>query len=201
MSNVGSESKFTLATTGFTLLETVVALSVILAVVVGPVTLITKGIFNFVATKNKLVAANLAQEGIELIRLVRDNNVICDFLNGSAGWAWNRDPEGGNLTNTSREVDANSSKTINCGAASLSTPRLPLYSGQPLRFNTSTGFYGYGGDQETVFVRKVDIRVPPDNPDSGIPASDQMDIISTITWNEHGTPKSLVVRERIYNWR
>lgn len=186
---------------GFTLLETVVALAIITAAVVGPVTLVTRGIFSFGPSKNKLIAANLAQEGLELVREVRDNNVLCDFLNGPAQWAWNRDPEGGNLTNTTREVDANSLLSISCGPASVNTPRLPIFSGQPLRFDPATGLYGYSGTQTTSFVRRLDIRTPPENQDSDIPSSSQMDVISTVSWSERGVNKSIVLRERLYEWR
>src|SRR3989344_8747359 len=61
---------------GFTLLETVVALGLIFSAMVGPVTLATRGIFFAKFSKNKLVAANLAQEGIELIRKMRDDNAL-----------------------------------------------------------------------------------------------------------------------------
>src|SRR3989344_4359334 len=73
---------------GFTLLETIVALAVITAVVVGPVVLITSGLISFGFAKNKLIALNLAQEGLELIRAVRENNILCDEIEGGNNWDW-----------------------------------------------------------------------------------------------------------------
>src|SRR3989344_1181853 len=53
-----------LASAGFTLIETIVALAVITSAIVGPFTLATKGILHVSFAKNKLVAANLSQEGV-----------------------------------------------------------------------------------------------------------------------------------------
>ncbi len=186
---------------GFTLIETVVALSVLLAALTGPVALITRGVLSFSFSKNKLVAVNLAQEGIELMRLVREDNIICDILNGPAAWNWNRDPEGGNLTRTAREADALSSVTLTCGSSSISVPRLPVFTNQPLRLNAATGIYSYGAGDETIFRRKIEINVPPDEPDGDIPSSDQMDLIVTVEWNERGISRNVTLRERLYNWR
>lgn len=191
------------------MIETLVALAVILAATVGPVSLITSSLADFSFSKNKLVAANLAQEGIELVRAIRETNVICDTLNGATIWPWNENPElpnppGGNpFSNTTAGVAVDLTTTTNCGAggASIVVPILSTSCSQKLRFDPSTGIYGNSGPQESAFSRCVSIRVPSASPDSGISASDQMDIVSTVTWNEKGNSKSLVLQERLYNWR
>lgn len=185
---------------GFTLLETMVALAVITAAVVGPVSLITKGIFDFSFAKNKIIAANLAQEGMELVRAVRDNNILCDSINGSVVWEWNRDPGGGLLSSTAREISADSVTTIACGSSSITTPRLPLFTSQKLKFNSASGLYGYSGE-DTIFTRKVEMVLPPQGPDQSIATSDQMDIIVTVDWIERDIARNIVLRERLYNWK
>lgn len=186
---------------GFTLLETMVALAVLMAAIVGPVSLVTRGILDFSFAKNKTIAANLAQEGIELIRTVRDNNIMCDLLNGPAAtWEWNRDPEGGLLASASREVAADAAVPITCSTIIINTPRLALYTGQTIKFNSSSGLYGYSGE-DTLFTRRVDIKSPPDSPDAGITASDQMDVISSVRWMERGLAREMILRERLYNWK
>ncbi len=195
--------------TGFTLLETLIALSVILAAVVGPVSLITKGLADFSFSKNKLIAANLAQEGIELVRSIRENNVICDSLNGAVAWPWNEDPEppnppGGNtFTNLTAGVAIDRVTTINCGVGEvfITVPILSSSCSEKLRYDPATGLYGYTGAQETIFSRCVTIRVPPESPDAGIDAGEQMDIVSVVQWDEKQLQKSLILRERLYNWR
>jgi len=62
--------------TGFTLLETLVAISILVTAIVGPLTLAATTIRSQQVAKDNLVAANLAQEGVELIRNYRSNNVL-----------------------------------------------------------------------------------------------------------------------------
>ena len=195
---------------GFNLVETLVALALIVAATVGPVSLITRGLADFSFSKNKLVAANLAQEGIELVRAVRETNVICDVLNGPTIWPWNENPEAPNPPsgNTFSTVNAGVAvdlvTTIDCnigGGIAITVPILSASCSERLRFDPTTGIYGNGGPQVTAFSRCVSIQVPAGSPDSGIPAGDQMDITSTVTWNERGMEKTLALRERLYNWR
>jgi len=189
---------------GFTLLETIVALAVIMAAVVGPVALITRGIFSASFSKNKLIATNLAQEGIELVRTVRDNNVLCDTTNGTTTWEWNRNPGGGFITDGYYAVYVNAVTAIqrsNCNTlADIPTPLLSPTSaeGEVVRFDGQV--YGNSG-VPTIFRRGVFVDFSPATPDSGIPAQDQLDIISRVTWNEKGIPRNIELRERLYNWR
>lgn len=61
---------------GFTLLETLVAISILVTAIVGPLTLAAQTIRSQQVAKDNLIAANLAQEGIELVRNYRSNNVL-----------------------------------------------------------------------------------------------------------------------------
>lgn len=191
-------------------METIVALGVILAATAGPVALITRGITDFSFSKNKLIAANLAQEGVELVRAVRENNVICDALNGATVWPWNEDPEppnppgsGNPFSSITAGVAVDQTTTVTCGipGVAISVPILSSSCATPLRFDPATGIYGYAGPQETQFKRCVSIKVSPDSPDSAVPSGDQMDITSRVEWQERRISRELILRERLYNWR
>lgn len=192
--------------TGFTLIETLIALALILMALVGPVSLIIRGIYSFSSSKSKVIAVNLAQEGIELVRLIRENNVACDSVNGAASWSWSRNsfpPAGpGTTMNGTFGVDIQSFTDIHCptGSQNISTPQLSASCANPLRFNPSTGTYSYSGGNPTTFFRCVEIKSPPDSPDTDIPVDEQMDVISTITWTERGSARILSLRERLYHW-
>lgn len=191
---------------GFTMLETLIALGVILAAATGPVSLITRGLADFSFSKNKLVALNLAQEGIELARSVRDNNVICDTLNGAADWQWNKNPGPGTqstFSNITAGVAVDRVTTIDCGVGGVSivVPILSASCSENLRYNSSTGIYGYAGDRETIFSRCVTLDVSTGLPQEGIPAADRMNITSTVRWNERQIQKVLTLSESLYNWR
>lgn len=59
---------------GFTLVEALVAL-VVLTVALGPALVLTSNVSSTAAAvKNNLIAANLAQEGVEVVRGIRDTN-------------------------------------------------------------------------------------------------------------------------------
>lgn len=59
---------------GFTLLETIVAISVLMLGVVGPLSLIQRNLKASRSASDRLVASFLAQEGIEAVRSVIANN-------------------------------------------------------------------------------------------------------------------------------
>lgn len=65
---------------GFTLIEALVAL-VLIAIATGPVLILATSAVNVSSRiEHNLIASNLAQEGIEVVRNIRDTN----WLNGSA---------------------------------------------------------------------------------------------------------------------
>lgn len=215
---------------GFTLIETLVALSVMLAAVVGPVALISRGIINTASAKNKLIALNLAQEGIELVRLVRENNVLCDSLNEAAIWEWDEDPDppnpdpdpappnfGNSIQKNQNFIvnvnpsDATSFTSIDCSSLLTSippifTPRLPSAGGTPppLQFDSATGFYQYSSGPNSIFRRSV-VLLNPAPPDPQINCTVglkcYMDVESTVTWTERGIQKTVTLKERLFDWR
>jgi len=119
---------------GFTLIETMVALGVLVFVLTGMVSLIIANITSAKNIEKNLIAGNLAQEALEVVRSMRDNdwlegNGFGDFLpvNGDYSVQWDD-------TDLSRGL-----------------------SDQPLNFNESTGIYSYGDGSPTIYKRKVSI--------------------------------------------
>lgn len=168
---------------GFTLLETVVALGVILSAIAGPYSLAVTGIINAGASKNKLAAINLAQEGIELVRKIRDDNALL-IAAGTLGT--NRWDDG--ITSGDWEIDA------------VQGTLLP-YSGQPLKFDPAIELYQLNSGTPSIFTRRVTIDNPHAPPTLGIPASDQILVRSTVSWSDKTAVKSVSLEEVIYNWQ
>ena len=202
---------------GFTLIETIVAFAVLFGALVGPIALITHGLSKARTSQNVLVAANLAQEGLELVRAVRENNNLCDILNQQTAYQWNNNPAGaaplGTGSNNLYTFNIASTSQINCkppGGSDIlvTTPEPtedPDCATKPLKLDTNQR-YAYSGTP-TPFARCITICVPPNaspcnaTNDSDIPASDQMEIITTMSWKEFDQPRSFILRERLYNWR
>jgi len=188
---------------GFTVLETLVAVSVLLVGVVGPISLIVQALSSTSFSRNHIVAYNLAQEGIELMRAVRDDMALCTAL-GAADFT-----NLGSLTPGYFKFDALLSTTISCGGTNMNVPK-PIQSiastcDTPLHING--GVYTYTGGTVTAFSRCVLVCSPPDAApclaasDSDIPGADQIEIISKVSWEERGVLKNILLRDRLYNWK
>ncbi len=65
---------------GFTLLEALVAVSILMVAVVAPITIAQKGLSSAVYTKNQMIASYLAQDAIEYIKNVRDGNILLNKI-------------------------------------------------------------------------------------------------------------------------
>ena len=64
---------------GFTLVETLVAITVLLLVIIGPMTIAQKGIQNAYYAKDQVTAVFLAQEAVEGIRQLRDEKGLAAY--------------------------------------------------------------------------------------------------------------------------
>lgn len=200
---------------GFTMIETVIAFGVLVAAILGPVTLVAFSLAQAQSSQNKLIATNLGQEGLELVRAIRENNVICTAFDPTV--TWNTDPTGDlplGESNKRFTVDANDRVTaptepyaVRCG---FSTPR-PIVDTtcdtRPLNLNAN-GVYTYGAGTPTPFQRCITICVPPSSgPCNGTDdpvvatTTDQMEVISKVFWTDRGLQRSVEFGERLYNWK
>lgn len=207
--------------TGITIIETVAAIGVILSVTVGAFALIIAGTARSSTIKNRLVALNLAQEGIEIIRSFRDGNVItkCKRSDGTPDWRGVVD-----TTPPCLSIDLNDSsgafyeidkKSMVNGAAVITPPRKLKFC--PTSGYADYGFYVYscaGGDPaayDSPFARQITISTPanelicvttcPPDAEVIIPSRDRMNVAVTVLWRERGIDYSVVQSEIMYNWR
>ena len=116
---------------GFTLVEALVTL-VVLSIALGPALVLTTNINNTaVVVKNNLIAANLAQEGVEVIRGIRDTN----WFNGAAFDT--------GLADGTYRVEWNSDTLLALGA------------NPPIK--EDNGLYNYSTGNDTIFQRTISI--------------------------------------------
>src|SRR3989344_4188983 len=132
---------------GFTIVESLVAIAILVLVITGTASAIQTGISSYIFSKNQIIAFYLAQEGYEQVRNIRDENGII-----SQQW----------LTSLS----VNSSDPCYFGNACIVDPldpggvlveRCSAPGNCPvLRQNTSTGFFGYDSSwSATIFRREI----------------------------------------------
>ena len=117
---------------GFTLIETIVAVGVILIGLVSALTLITNSLFYVSNISDRLIAANLTAEGLEVVKNIRDNNWLQSL-------SWNN-----GLANGDYQVSYNS------------TALLP-YSGIPLLLDSGSGIYSYASGSASPYTRRISI--------------------------------------------
>ena len=78
------------ASHGFTLVETLVAITVLLLVIVGPISAAQKGIQRAYYANEQLSAVFIAQQSIEAVRQLRDNQALEAWEDRSSDtWDWN----------------------------------------------------------------------------------------------------------------
>lgn len=68
---------------GFTLIETLVAISLLSVAIVAPMTLVSQSLKSAYYARDQVTAYNLAQEGIEAVRAIRDGNILVNALTGA----------------------------------------------------------------------------------------------------------------------
>ncbi|MEI6529747.1 MAG: prepilin-type N-terminal cleavage/methylation domain-containing protein [Candidatus Falkowbacteria bacterium] len=155
----------------FSLIEVITVLFVISLGMIGVLSLIVQNIQSQSLNKDTLIAYQLAQEGVELIRQVRDTN-------WHEGRAWNA-----NLGYGDYYMDYTDSAPINAPTKSYGNLRQDangMYLDNPLSTFTGIDFY-----------RIISIK----------DQSPGMLVISTIYWSDHGRNYNYSLEAVLYDWR
>jgi len=169
------------ASAGFTLLETLVALSVILTALSGIMLLASQSLHISGLLRNKIIAAQLAQEGIELARNIRDNNV---HQGNGIVWDDGLCQSGGGGYPCDREISCNPG---DCSSPLGAAVQFSPFSNRSLLLSPS-GFYDYASGSNTGFVRKINFSQL---------SSFEIKYTITITWADG----SMSVSGSLLDWR
>lgn len=170
---------------GFTLVETMVAIAILAVALVGPFVAIRTSLIASYIARDELIASSLAQEGMEYIRSVRDNN----YLNGrtwmdglsnyscyiSAADYCILDPRLGDLHTTPSAMQQ---------AGTVPSAITPLYL-------TTGGIYTYGSGTATSFRRYVQL--------TSVNAH-EVRVTVTVQWTTSGQTYSVVVTDSLQDW-
>ncbi|MFT5832136.1 MAG: prepilin-type N-terminal cleavage/methylation domain-containing protein [Candidatus Paceibacteria bacterium] len=173
------------AQSGFSLVETLVAITILLIVITGPLTLVSNSARSTNFANDQVMAYFLAQEGLEIVQSVRDNFLIPRFdIPPASGNAWN------DFTSTSNSnVLRNCFSTAGCGLdqATNASGAVRQYncsdvSNCRLHFNgadnqRSAYTHDSGVDTESRYTRVITM----DEVSTG-----QVEVVSTVTWSSDG---------------
>lgn len=169
---------------GFTLIETLVAITILLLSIVGPMSIGATGIKSTAYARDQITAFYIGQEGVELIRSIRDDNAL-----NARPWNSNIDASCANASGCG--IDVNTMVFRDC-AVSTNCNIYYEPNGQ-LPNNTQRGFYQHTATaQPTIYNRSIKISQDGLNPS-------EYTIDVTVTWLNQGVPKTLVVRSRMFD--
>lgn len=157
---------------GFTLVETLVALSVLIFAVTGPLTLASFAIRSSGYSQNQIIAFYLAQEALEYVKNKRDNNALSG-ANWLSGMTSCRSANG-------CAVDAQNDDIEVCPSQ---CPKI--------KYDSATGFYNQQNGSDTIFSRKVKLDKISNYEEK---------VTITLSWQERLIPRSFSIEENIFDW-
>jgi len=173
---------------GFTLVETMVAVSIVTISIVGPLYSLQKGVIASYTARDRLIASALAQEGLEYAHSIRDANYLYNISNPSSlrSWFYGMNGAGGTANCTggvSCIVDATQSTVSVCSGTC------------PVMKLSTTGLYNQSvissSNIATRFTRTV--RLTSLN-------AREMKVTVLVTWVTGGSSYSVEIAEIMQDW-
>ena len=165
---------------GFTILEILITIFIITIGLLATLAAINKTLNVTSDYSKKLSALALAQEGVEIVRNIRDSNFIKQ-QRGVPGTLWDQ-----------------GFSVIGEYEADYLSQELSFYTGRYLKINNE-GFYFYSSSPypDTIFQRKIIIKeIDPLNPDPN-----SLEVKVEVYWLEEGSIKTTAANEYLYNWQ
>lgn len=159
---------------GFTLVETLIAISILLIAVVGPISLIGDALHKLYYAKDQMIAINLAQEGIEVVRQQRDSEM---------------------LAVSAPDIFSLASPTYYIVDSTGATPLFPcvVCDGFPEPVYISDGIYeDVTPAAATQFKRLITI--------ASVVAGRESKVTSAVEWQTGGQTGTITVSEYLFKW-
>lgn len=167
---------------GFTIIESLVAITILVTVITGAMTAVQTGISSYTFSKNQIIANYLAQEGFEQLRYIRDTNALNNL-------PW--------LTSIAADADDPCYFGETCTVSPLETTEAIRCSAPGscpvIREDPVNGFHGYNAAwAATPFRREIVLSSINGN-----------EIAATVTiyWTKGSVTREFKVRENIFDWQ
>lgn len=190
---------------GFTLIETLVAVSIFSLSIVISMKVLSNGLTSTIFAKQKVIATYLAQEGIEYVRNLRDTYMLFDTGGAQNGWINFKNKltlttncqtatNGcylGDIADTDFDYSANYSITNLTVSACTDS----VCSNAPLYYHGNTGKYD---NNPTLGVNSGFYRII--KIDATNFGSDEVKITSTVRSTQKGAVFNTSFTENLYNW-
>ena len=169
---------------GFTLIETIGAVFVMTIGVIGSYYIVQYSISSNNYARAKLTASSLAQEGIEIVRNIRDSNWL--EMRYGLDTQWNDDLGVGEYEGDYQIDTEENPQTLMVCVNPCS------YAGNLRFLRSNAGFYNYSEGEDTIFKRKISIVQSTDS---------FIEVVVGVFWESSGEKMNYVsVQEILYNW-
>ena len=178
---------------GFTLLETMVAIAILLVAVTGPISIIGDSLHKLYYARDQMVAVNLAQEGIESVRttaetsMLNNKDVTDKVMENATGGGSNFviDPYAVFQSGLAEK------SLLSCDSACIATK-------QDVYLDSAIGLYRQDKNSPSAGWTKTQFKRLVTNTE--VVAGKEVKIESKVTWNTGGQQGSITVTENIFNW-
>jgi len=161
---------------GFSLVEVLVAITLLLLIVTGPMKIITDANHSTAFASEQVMAFFLAQEGLELAQKGRDD-LMLQYFNGQFNGGGVNNPWTQFQTNFGLCIGKNCGLTIKNNGTGVDIKNCVNLANCRLYLDSSPSRSSYvhtnaGGNKLTLFTRTIQM----------FPAGNEIKVVSTVTW-------------------
>lgn len=179
-------------TRAFTLIETMVAVSLLAFSIVAPMTLTSQSLGAAYYARDQITAYNLAQEGLEAVRAIRDGQILQISLTISSGQTL----FGPIPIDQDFRIDSRDSNPSTAISLCSSDP-----GGTCESLETDGTVYGYGLSTPTYFKRTLRACYVQTNGACNSTVSDEMRVSSTVSWTTGSLKtRTFTISDNFYRW-
>ncbi|MFH1456849.1 MAG: hypothetical protein ABIF17_01900 [Patescibacteria group bacterium] len=187
---------------GMTLLETVIALGILVVGIISVITLSQSSLVLSKASENNIIVTNLAREGIEIVRQTRDfsksGNVSAVFANQNIRFFdTDTDPLTEVVTEGCYIVDAGNNfglkvraEGVNCSGNNFIVDDC---TNCELYINSNTSMYSHDNSTGDLSSFKRVVKIVNSS-------SIEKKVLSKIFWAERGRSRQLMLEAYLYDW-
>lgn len=187
---------------GFTIIETLVAVLILATALAGPLTIASRSLNAALIAKDQVAAYYLAEDAVEYVRFVRDSNKLsnnADWLAGLDGTANGHTTISGSCINASNGCIVDSTADSVTACVSTCTP----LKFDPPPSGTGTNLYKTTGTVLPAYTRTVTITTPVGANDCTAGHGCEALLTVTVTWTDIGgiTHPGITTRENLFDWQ
>lgn len=189
---------------GFTLVETLIAIAILLISIAGPLVIISQALRSSYYARDEITAYYLAQEAIEYIRNLRDINGLQAIKSAAYSNTWlNNIDVGGTWVNVYGQSTYKLQLTRTAGEYELTRCTGAGNTCPKLKYDPN-GVYAFGDTAAPVtsnFTREVILSEAPASTFGTTSVSREVVAYVKVYWNTGSIKNSVDIREHITNWQ